>query len=625
MSRFWPVLTAALIAVSAPTASSEDPKAPGISTWPAPLYWRSARAGKVRAEDRDAPGLRTESVQAVPTAPLPLIGITPCRVADTRGNGFTGDYGPPALSAGVPRDFTLIGKCGIAATASAVSLNITVTATQGAGFIKIYPSGASAPVVSTLNYLAGQTVANAAVVPLGTDGAITVVAGVSGTQLIIDTNGYYDDAGVITRVSPGTGLTGGGSSGEVSLDVDFAGSGTAKTVSRSDHTHSATDLVSGTLASERLSGTYSNALTLSSPTNAFTGNGAGVTDVDAAKLEGKPASAFQPHYARTVVVSPVGTALQNGTALLAAIAGITTASATNPWLLKIEPGIYDTGIPALNMKPFVDIEGSGELTTRVRSEGPFGAVGASNSEMRFLTIEDAASGVSATGFSSFSASPVLRHVTILASGGTSENRGIFGSGAQGGFIDVSIAVTATATSGTSYGIDLENSSSPTIRSVSVVVDAAGGDAAEGILAVSSSLRMSDVSVRALGGASFNGGVLGSSSSAILTRVNATVTGPALNRGASFVETTGVTIVDSMLIATNGTNDVGLDITGSNSPILLIRNSKIGGDFSIGVNGNAFVRIGVSELDGPATVGAGASVGCVGAYDGGFAPLGANCS
>jgi hypothetical protein len=44
-----------------------------------------------------------------------------------------------------------------------------------------------------LNYLAGQTVANAAVVPLGTGGGVTVVAGVSGTDLVIDTNGYYSD------------------------------------------------------------------------------------------------------------------------------------------------------------------------------------------------------------------------------------------------------------------------------------------------------------------------------------------------------------------------------------------------------------------------------------------------
>jgi hypothetical protein len=130
------------------------------------------------------------------TSPLPFIGLAPCRIVDTRQAGFPAGYGTPALTAGVPRNFTLTGKCGIPAGAQAVSLNITVTNTQGPGFILIFPQGAAQPDVSTLNYVAGQTIANAAVVPLGAGGGITVIAGVSGTDLIIDTNGYYAPAGV---------------------------------------------------------------------------------------------------------------------------------------------------------------------------------------------------------------------------------------------------------------------------------------------------------------------------------------------------------------------------------------------------------------------------------------------
>jgi hypothetical protein len=128
------------------------------------------------------------------TNPMPFIAVTPCRIADTRGNGFTGAYGPPSLAAGVSRDFTLATQCGVPTEASAISLNITVTNTQGPGFIKIYPSLTTPPTVSTLNFLAGQTIANAAVVALSGGGTVTVVAGVSGTDLIIDTNGYYGGA-----------------------------------------------------------------------------------------------------------------------------------------------------------------------------------------------------------------------------------------------------------------------------------------------------------------------------------------------------------------------------------------------------------------------------------------------
>ena len=125
------------------------------------------------------------------TSLLPFVGVAPCRIVDTRGPA--GPYGAPALSPGVPRDFALrAGSCsGIPVEVAAYSLNVTVTNAAGPGFLLIYPQGSPQPLVSTLNYVAGQTVANAAIVTAGTGGAITVVAGVSGTDLILDINGYF--------------------------------------------------------------------------------------------------------------------------------------------------------------------------------------------------------------------------------------------------------------------------------------------------------------------------------------------------------------------------------------------------------------------------------------------------
>ena len=144
------------------------------------------------------PGVRTTMTDV--TNALPFIGVTPCRVVDTRN--ATGTFGGPALVAGVPRNFPLpTGPCGgLPAQPRAYSLNITVTNTQGSGFILIYPQGGAQPVVSTLNYNAGDTLANAAIVPAGTSGGVTVVAGVAGTNLIIDINGYFSDV-------PGSGIT----------------------------------------------------------------------------------------------------------------------------------------------------------------------------------------------------------------------------------------------------------------------------------------------------------------------------------------------------------------------------------------------------------------------------------
>jgi hypothetical protein len=163
---------------------------------------------------------------SLPTNPLTFVGIVPCRMADTRNLSFPPGYGPPALPAGTPRNFVLTGRCGIPAEALAVSANVTAVSPSGPGFLLIRPTDGPNVVVSTLNFIPGQTVANAAAVPLGTGGAATFLAGVSGTELIIDVNGYYVEAPTstadITAVTAGTGLLGGATSGDATLSVDPA-------------------------------------------------------------------------------------------------------------------------------------------------------------------------------------------------------------------------------------------------------------------------------------------------------------------------------------------------------------------------------------------------------------------
>lgn len=236
-----------------------------LKSWAAPPYWTPPAAAAEPERGRDAHAI--VSPLAVPTSPLAFVAVAPCRVADTRpAGGFTGAYGPPALGSNLPRSFPIAGAvCGIPATAQALSLNVTVTNAQGAGDIRIYPQGSAAPTVSTLNYLAGQTIANAAVVATGTAGGVTLVADVSGTDVLIDTNGYYAPLSAVTSISGYSGnldFQGGGSvdilhtgltftfqgatagpglklstgSGK-QFSADFAGTGSAATVARSDHNH----------------------------------------------------------------------------------------------------------------------------------------------------------------------------------------------------------------------------------------------------------------------------------------------------------------------------------------------------------------------------------------------------
>jgi hypothetical protein len=104
-----------------------------------------------------------------------------------------------------PRNFPIAGQCAVPSNAQAVSFNFTVTNTLGPGFLLVYPQDGAQPNVSTLNYVAGQTVANAAIVALGSGGGITAIPGVSGFDLLIDVNGYYAPSGIVSSLNSLTG------------------------------------------------------------------------------------------------------------------------------------------------------------------------------------------------------------------------------------------------------------------------------------------------------------------------------------------------------------------------------------------------------------------------------------
>jgi hypothetical protein len=178
-----------------------------VANWTAPPYWMPSAAALPEKATKGSPEaeLSPDAVEAVPTAPLAFTSITPCRVADTRGNGFSGQYGPPQLTP-VGRDITIINTCGIPAAAQAVSFNFSAVNVPAAGFLVAYPAGGAFPPVATMTYNQNTpNLSNAAVVPLGTGGAITVVAAVVAIDLVIDVNGYYAPQTVVNTVN---GLSG---------------------------------------------------------------------------------------------------------------------------------------------------------------------------------------------------------------------------------------------------------------------------------------------------------------------------------------------------------------------------------------------------------------------------------
>ena len=120
------------------------------------------------------------------TPPRPFIGLPPCRIVDTRGNGAPIQGGMITGPADV-RTYDVDGICGIPAGVDALSLNFTVVGPGAAGFLTAWPAGGAVPPVSILNFV----VANAAILPVIL-GAFTVNASAA-THLLVDVNGYFSD------------------------------------------------------------------------------------------------------------------------------------------------------------------------------------------------------------------------------------------------------------------------------------------------------------------------------------------------------------------------------------------------------------------------------------------------
>lgn len=348
----------------------------------------------------------------------------------------------------------------------------------------------------------------------------------------------------------------------------------------------ATNLTSGTVPDARLSGTYGSALSLTNSGNAitgtFTGDGAGLTNLNA-----------QPKYKRTVVVGPVGTDVQNGTALLAALAGI-SASPASPWLLKVEPGTYDLGAASLVMKPFVDVEGSGEAVTKVTGTG-FGTnaggtiQAVTNAELRDLTAENRGGAAYAKALWVASGAPSLSHVRAVAFGGTTESQGLFVEGGATPVVrDVTASANAAAPAGSfgvinigssavyfglqayanggnfAVGIGNYNGAMPTIRGAVAIASGAVTEN-QGIATNGASPTLENVVGIATGAAtnnlgclSFGATVAGSLRNGLCRGIGAT----GINYGALTNGGANMTIVDLVADAAGGTTAHAIENNGA---------------------------------------------------------------
>jgi hypothetical protein len=115
--------------------------------------------------------------------------LTPTRVVDSRvGLGLDA-----ALVRDAPQAFAVDGVGGVPATGvTAVALNVTVVAPDEDTDVTLWPSGTARPDTSNVNAVAGQTIANFAVVAPGSDGRVAIQNEAGRADVVVDVLGWFD-------------------------------------------------------------------------------------------------------------------------------------------------------------------------------------------------------------------------------------------------------------------------------------------------------------------------------------------------------------------------------------------------------------------------------------------------
>jgi hypothetical protein len=112
--------------------------------------------------------------------------LTPVRLLDTR------ETVPQSVPAQSAITLKVAGVSGVPADASAVSLNVTVTDTSVPGYVTVWPTGGTRPVVSNLNFVGNQTVPNLVTVKVGTGGSVSLYnSSPTPVNMVVDLGGYY--------------------------------------------------------------------------------------------------------------------------------------------------------------------------------------------------------------------------------------------------------------------------------------------------------------------------------------------------------------------------------------------------------------------------------------------------
>ena len=139
-----------------------------------------------------------------PRAPE-YIALNPSRVLETRASAPTGQVGytgaKPTAGQSVTVKVTGLAGSLVPDDASTVYLNVTAVNTDRDGYVTAYPCGATRPLASSLNPIAGSITSNLVTAPISADGTVCLYTNVA-TDLIADLAGYHPAAAAFVPTPP---------------------------------------------------------------------------------------------------------------------------------------------------------------------------------------------------------------------------------------------------------------------------------------------------------------------------------------------------------------------------------------------------------------------------------------
>ena len=322
---------------------------------------------------------------------LEFFPLTPCRIADTRN--ADGPLGGPFLAGESARAFPVqASACGIPSTAQAYSLNVTAVPHGSLGFLTAWPSGQTQPVVSTLNSSTGAVTANAAIVPAGSGGDISIYVS-DASDAILDVNGYFAAPATgglaLYTVTPCRALDTRGSSGafDGTLAVDIETSACAPPATAQDYVLNGTAVPVSTLSYLTLwaaGGSQPDVSTLNASDGAVTSNMAIVPTTNGS-IDAFATNSTQlildlsgyfapppPGVTVTLLVNPTPISLGSSATLTWSSINATSCSASGAW----------SGVQAVSGTQSVTPTVEGTETYNLTCTG----IGGSNSASTTLTV-----------------------------------------------------------------------------------------------------------------------------------------------------------------------------------------------------------------------------------------------